>query len=419
MKHITTVVVLSVILLSGIVLAQVREEGLVRRLERGKEIIRPDEIVSFKSDIPFAQAMQSLSEISKKFTGKIIVDPNPPADKQIGINIQSMYWREAFEVILRTNGRWYKELNEYFQVIPMTQEIAGGVPQTIAQQPGAPAVAIIDSAMLAAKSREVRISAVFLEINKTKLAESGLNFSIFRGRNLNLGIEFSAADRVSSDILRADINPSSRRLSVDISAALQFFESNGFGEVIAQPQVTVRSGMLGRVQVGEDFSIKQRDFAGNLIDQFYSTGTILAVTPRVYHFNGIDFVDISVDVERSSVLPDPVTIRVNKTQATSNLLLINGEENYVGGLFLNEERGSREGVPLLKDLPWWVFGLRYVFGYDKKETIRKELIVLLKADILPVLQDRAAKDKDSLDVLQKTLEEGREELRKKLQQNKK
>jgi len=419
MKPRLTLLLLVLFVLQAAAFAQVKDESLLRRLEKGKEAVRPEEVVSFKNDVQYAQALQSLSELSKKFSGKIIVDPDPLKDKPIGVNIQSMYWMEAFELILRTNGRWYKEQDQYFQVILPPTESVFGAPMTQAGvTPSAPGTTVVDSALLAARSREVVISAVFLEINKNKLAESGVNFSIFRGKDLNLGVEFLAADRVSGNILGLSVDPTSRRLSVDVSAALAFFESSGLGEIIARPQVTVRSGMIGRVQVGEDFSIKQRDFAGNVTDQFYSTGTILSVLPKVYAIEGIDFIDLALDVERSSVTPDPLSIRVNKTRATSRLLLLDGEESHVGGLFLNEERVTREGVPVLKDLPWWVFGLRYIFGYNKTETARKELIVLIKAQLMPDLKNRVVEGGAPKDLLQKKLEEGREELRKKSQSNK-
>jgi len=409
---------LSLVLLTlcAAVNAQVREEGLLRRLEKGKEAVRPEEVVSFKSDIQYVQALQSLSEMSKKFSGKLIIDPDPLKDKPIGVNVQSMYWMEAFELILRTNGRWYKEEDQYFQVILPPTESVFGAPTIQGVAPTG--VAVIDSAVLAARSREVVISAVFLEINKTKLAESGVDFSIFRGKDLNLGVEFSATDRVSSNIFGLTVNPTSKKLAVNVGAALQLFESSGLGEIIARPQVTVRSGMIGRVQVGEDFSIKQRDFAGNVTDVFYSTGTILAVAPKVYTIEGIEFVDLTLDIERSSLTPDPLSFRINKTRATSRLLLLNGEESHMGGLFLNEERETREGIPVLKDLPWWVFGLRYIFGYNKIETTRKELIVLIRAELMPDLKNRAAEEGTPKDLLQKKLEEGREELRKRGQSNK-
>ena len=70
------------------------------------------------------------------------------------------------------------------------------------------------------------------------------------------------------------------------------------------------------------------------------------------------------------------------------MLLLDGEETIIGGLFINEETNDRQGVPFLKDLPWWFFGLRYVFGFETKTVRKKELIILLKAELLPSLQDR-------------------------------
>jgi type II secretory pathway component GspD/PulD (secretin) len=55
---------------------------------------------------------------------------------------------------------------------------------------------------------------------------------------------------------------------------------------------------------------------------------------------------------------------------------------------------QRTGVPFLKDLPWYVFGLRYLFGYDKDQDTKKELVILMKADLVPTLQERIAQKTD-------------------------
>jgi type IV pilus assembly protein PilQ len=91
-------------------------------------------------------------------------------------------------------------------------------------------------------------------------------------------------------------------------------------------------GEEGRIQVGQDFSIRERDFAGNLIDKFYSAGTIIKVKPQVIIEQGVPFIHVSVDVERSSVTPGSVSTIINKTQAQTNLLLLDGEETLIGVL---------------------------------------------------------------------------------------
>jgi len=88
------------------------------------------------------------------------------------------------------------------------------------------------------------------------------------------------------------------------------------------------------------------------------------------------------------VQPDAVQTIINKTIATTKLLLLDGEEVAIGGLFVNNNSTSRRGIPFLKDLPWWVFGLRYIFGYDQVTVSTQEVIMLIKVNILPTLKER-------------------------------
>ena len=402
-KRLLVLFACGIFLVEGSIFAQTQEEQRIKRAARGKEFVSQEELVSFKNDVPYAQAIEALSALSKKFLKKPIVDPAPLATK-IGVEIQSMYWRDAFELILRTNNLWYSDHPDYLQVVPV-----GALPTTPGAAPGG-AIARVDSGQIIARTREVTISAVFVSIDQSKLRESGLSFSIFRGRDLNLGVEFRGADRVSSNIFTAASSPTSKRLAVTIDGALRIFESEQLGEVIARPQTTVRSGSTGRVQIGTDFSVKERDFAGNVIDRFYSAGTILEVTPTVYAYGNTELIDLMYKATRSSVTPGTVSTLIDKTENQSKLLLLNGEETYVAGLTLNEETTTREGIPLLKDLPWWFFGLRYLFGYDKVNVSRRELLILLRAELVPTIDARIEQLTKNRDVMQEKLKENREDM---------
>ena len=45
-------------------------------------------------------------------------------------------------------------------------------------------------------------------------------------------------------------------------------------------------------------------------------------------------------------------------------MLNDGEETVLGGLYSTTKTSTRAGVPFLRDLPWYVFGLRYIFGSE-------------------------------------------------------
>jgi type IV pilus assembly protein PilQ len=135
-------------------------------------------------------------------------------------------------------------------------------------------------------------------------------------------------------------------------------------------------------------SVVVQDFAGNTVTQFVQTGSILDVKPYIVRHDSIDFIILELKAERSSSQTGETGLEILKTQANTEVLLLDGEETILGGLYSHETDNDREGIPFLKDLPWWFFGLRYVFGYERKTVVKKELLVLLKADLLPSLADR-------------------------------
>lgn len=417
--------------------AMAQTESQLRRASQGKSGAAADEIVSFRSDVPYTEAVRSLGELWKSKGGKIVIDRSPMkgSDKTIGVNIEAMYWKDAFDLILRTNQMWYNQFEEHLEVVAIgeagraavadnrtvqqegqaqTQQVTGATPnqQTPADVGGGVPVPFkVDSSEYYFKDREITISSVFFEVDRTKLAQTGIGFSIFRGKGLNLGIEFSGADRITSPILSANLNPRDKRLAVDVDAALNVFESEQLGEVIARPQITVRNGSSTKLMSGQNFSVQLKDFSGNVVNQFYETGTILTVTPKVYKYQDKEFVLLTYKIERSTLLPSTTTILINKTEASGMLMLLDGEESYVGGLYSTDETVTREGVPVLKDLPWWVFGLRYLFGYDATNYKKKELVVLMRAQLVPLLEDRL-KDKPTVEGLQRAINEMNQDLEK-------
>ncbi len=264
-------------------------------------------------------------------------------------------------------------------------------------------------------SREINISAVFFEMDVNKSRDIGMDWKFFFKKDFELGIT-SGVDReklekqqqqqggqtggqqqgVPPDFLLSgkgtfDIGS----YTGDATAVFQLFEQENLGEIIASPNITVRDGIKGRIQVGSDFSIKQRDFSGNIIENFFSTGSIIEVTPFIYREDDVDYILLEIKVERSSFTPGDLTTEIRKTTASTQVLMLDKEEVVLGGLFINEEINVRTGMPFLKDLPWYVFGLRYIFGHDETITNKKELVILLKTELVPTLKNRLTATKST------------------------
>jgi general secretion pathway protein D len=352
-----------------------------------REFTSPQELVSIAPSTPMDKALGIISEVSKKTTGKIIIDVERRS-MPINVDIQGFAWRDALETICRKNNLAFSEFESYIQITEGTsgETSLGPVGEGRPVASGTTATEI-QKEVASFRSREIKLSAIFFEVNLSRLEEVGLNWSFMKSTaDLSVGAEFTGADNVTSSIFKTEVTPKVKFANMNFVA--KFFSDYKLGEILSGPQLIVRSGEEGRIQVGQDFSIRERDFAGNLIDKFYSAGTIIKVQPQVIVEQGVPFIHVRVDVERSSVTPGAVSTIINKTQAQTNLLLLDGEETLIGGLYNNETQTLRTGVPYLKDLPWYVLGLRYLFGYDKEEVTKKELVILLKAELVPTLQER-------------------------------
>jgi type IV pilus assembly protein PilQ len=350
-----------------------------------REYTSPQELVSIAPTTSLDKALAAISEVSQKFVGKVIIDPER-RNMPINVDIQGTYWREALEQICRANDIWYTEYENYIQ---LTGGMGGGE-RTMTSGPAGVAQSVdIQREVANFRSREIKVSAVIFLVDLTKTEEVGINWSFMKSTgDYDFGAAFNGADNVSTKMFKAELTP--KVSFANMTFLLNLFSDYKLGEVLAQPQLTVRSGEEGRIQVGEDFSIRERDFAGNLIDKFYSAGTIVRVTPQVITEQGVNFVHMVVSVEKSAVNPGQVSTIINKAVATTNLLLLDGEETIIGGLYSTEPKTTRQGVPFLKDLPWYVFGLRYLFGYERTDDVKKEVVILLKAELVPTLQERIA-----------------------------
>jgi type IV pilus assembly protein PilQ len=334
-----------------------------------------------------------INELSKQFAGKIIIDLEKRKGP-IGVYIVNQHWRDALDLIMARNGLTAVEEPDYIRI--MAAGLAPSIDVNSADANKEPPPTL--------ESRDVKISAVFFSTNVDKLQDYGISWDFFRSKSKEPGIQTF----VSAGIVRGDTasnvpptgqSPSfNKALAVissppefkfaNIDALVKFFGHNQLGEVITSPEVTVRNGKKGKIQVGKNIFITTRDIAGNPISTQVQTGTIIDVTPTVYTQNDTNFIYLDLIIEQSDATSGQTGPEINKSNVTTHALLFDGEECVIGGLYTTLESETRDGIPFLKDLPGWFFGLRYLFGSESRLKTKNELIILLKAELLHSIRDR-------------------------------
>ena len=397
MKNIIAYFVISIF----IVLQASPQEYWERRFKTNQN---PDELVTMSETLPFNQAIELLSKVSESVSGRGIVATVQKTDP-IGIEITNMPYDKALLMIVNFAGLEYEMKEDVIIVKSKTKEELERTPETYAPP----------------TQREVKISALFCEIDLVEAKKVGLDWRVLlSGEQTNLAGVLRGETETSREQSSQGLQPEFK-LGVtsdfqigdffgQATAVFKFFEQNNIGEIISNPSIVVRDRNEGKIQIGSDFSVRTRDFAGNTTEQFFPTGTIIIVTPYVHKENGLDYALLDVAVERSSFQTSELTTEIRKTTAATQVIMLDGEETAIGGLFVNEELVVRNGIPFLKDLPWWVFGIRYLTGFDQTTTRKKELVILLKLEIMPTLQERFENPQWE-NVLKRELDGGRNKIK--------
>lgn len=374
-----------------------------------REYTNPDEIVTFDRSTTYTEAIEIINQFVQEYENKFIIDQSGYTGS-IGVSLPPMYWKEALNYILKIQNLQLIEQPDYYEIVvpadPTTGERLGIDPTGASPTDGTG-----DDFLADINTREVRINATFFIGNKRALAEIGIDWSTLTNNvpaNIQdfvgeggsesipqtgfsdqfVSVNSTNASQVSQNVFNALVNLGEIGPGINVQALFSTFESNNLGSIIATPSIKVIDGQEGKIQDGQDFSVKQRDFAGNVTDEFFSTGTILTVTPTIIDYNDSTFIHLDIVAERSNAQPDAVSTIIQKQQVTTKSLLLDGEATAVAGLYTTSEIKIRRGVPFLKDLPGWFFGLKYLFGYNSTDVIENELVIIIQAELEKSLAER-------------------------------
>jgi len=336
--------------------------------------------LSLNSATHINEAVQILEQFVIRSTGKKLVNLSS-YNGNINVPINDLNWEKALELILLQNNLSKQDQVGFIAIIdPYKPELEKSPEQ--------------DAKLKEAGLKQVRIKAVAMLADRSYLKSLGVDWSTVANGKVTISTGFSGASQLVSPFsISASGVTEIGSQSVEISSLLRTIETDQKGNIIAEPSVLVTSGKSGYIQVGQDISIKTADEAGNTRDTFFSTGIIMTVVPEVVTLEDEELIKLQISIERSSGVPSAVTTVVSTSKSNTELILYDGEETVIAGLFDTDETKVRSGIPILKDLPWWVFGLRYLTGYDSYEKKERELIISIRAQILDTALDRLRKSR--------------------------
>ncbi|MDD3845047.1 MAG: secretin N-terminal domain-containing protein [Syntrophorhabdaceae bacterium] len=192
----------------------------------------------------------------------------------------------------------------------------------------------------------------------------------------------------------------------DFKAVIDMLATQSKAKLLAVPRILVTDNKEARIQVGEQVpivtteTIASTTTAAQRTIQYKDIGIILKVKPRINE-GGLVTLDLAQEVssyDTITLFDGETNIIVKKTEATTNLVVQDGQTVLIGGLIREDTSTARSGIPYLSKIPL----LGYLFGSTTDENHRKELIILLTPRVIKNQWDARKATSSYVDDITKT-----------------
>jgi len=230
-------------------------------------------------------------------------------------------------------------------------------------------------------SKQVMIEAIIMETDIGSSKNLGINLSSALSSN-GFSLVSTTANAVS-DLTKLSVGGSAVYSSGgDIRGLVTALINDENTKILSTPNILVMDRERGHISVGQNVPFlvsNEVSENGNTIQQIQrkDVGISLSVTPHVLSSGQVI---LKINQESSSVTNSTQAsdIITNKRSISTVAKMMDGETMALGGLVSEETRQSESGVPMLKDLPF----IGRLFRSESKETVQRELTVLIKTQIL-------------------------------------
>jgi len=192
-------------------------------------------------------------------------------------------------------------------------------------------------------------------------------------------ITFPGALAVDLGVNRANTSSVAIGFGTDsflIDLELSAFESDGRGEIVAQPKVITADRQKARIKSGEEIPYQEASSSGATSVSFKEAVLSLEVTPQITPDGNI-IMDLIINQDtRGQVTAGIPSIDTNEIE--TQVLVGNGQTVVLGGIFTSEKSTTLTKTPFLGDIPY----IGELFRKTENTQQRSELLVFITPKLL-------------------------------------
>jgi type IV pilus assembly protein PilQ len=211
-------------------------------------------------------------------------------------------------------------------------------------------------------------SATFLGINQLDTAFGGVVTNVAPTSGLPDASTSGGAMGLSFGKLTNNI-----QIDLRLSAA----ETAGQVKIISTPKVVTLNNKAAKISQGQSIPYQTTSAEGTKTE-FVEAALTLEVTPHITADGNVSMKIKASNNSPGSPVPGSTAPPINKKEATTELLVKNGETTVIGGIYVDNDSTTDSGVPFLKDIPL----LGWMFKSNSKSSTKTELLIFITPKIV-------------------------------------
>jgi len=186
-----------------------------------------------------------------------------------------------------------------------------------------------------------------------------------------LGVDLGVT-RANTSSIAIGFSGSNYLIDMELSA----FESDGKGEIVAQPKIVTADRQTATIKSGEEIPYQEASSSGATSVSFKEAVLSLEVTPQITPDDKV-IMDLRINQDnRGEVTAGIPSIETN--EIVTQVLVGNGETVVLGGIFQSERSTTVTKTPFLGDIPY----LGALFTKTQEIDERAELLIFITPKLL-------------------------------------
>ena len=392
-----------------------------------RPVINTEGMATIDIDVQ-AATVTSVLRMFSEFSGRNIL-AGPEVDGKITAKLIGVPWLEALDTILRTNGYGWEEMGEIIRVTTVERinnerlndevtdrkreeylpletavirvsyakademkdplQILLSTRGKIETDERTNALLVTDihrriehvremASILDYKTPQVQIEAKLVDVDSRKIRDLGIEWDVTGFNQGDASVDYGVTTGLAEGASTGSVRVGLVGTEADLSATLEALERHDHARIISNPTITTADNKEAKIVVGKKIPLIVSDESGNAITELTTIGIKLSVIP---HINQDDRVTLDL-VPAVSDLSSQATVQggivIVTAEASTRVIVGNGETAIIGGLIRTNESSVVSGIPILMDIPF----LGHLFKKTNNVREERELLIFVTPKII-------------------------------------